>query len=447
MKIPEVKYAKSGGVHIAYQTVGSGPVDIVMGMPYVSHLGVWWEFPPAVEFFTRLAEVGRVIMFDKRGLGLSDRAVGIPTLEERMDDFRAVMDSAGSKKAAILGISESGAMSILFAAAYPERVSALVLVGTYARQAWAPDYPLGDKPEVAEREIQAVESEWGQDEHVRHFARNVAPQRAQDAEFIAWLGRLMTYGASPSSAVALGKMDAGIDVRVALAAVHVPTLVLADQTDWGAKSSGYLVEHITDAKLFVIPGANHMFLVTPEATSMVLGTIRTFLDGIPGAPESNRVLTTVLFTDIVGSTRRAAEMGDRSWSRLLDQYFDAARKELLRYHGRLVKTTGDGMLATFDGPTRAIRCACALRDLAKESGIEIRAGLHSGECVFRESDVQGIAVHIASRVSDQAGVSEVLVSGTVRDLSIGSDIRFADRGSHPLKGLEGQWRMYAVAST
>ncbi len=224
MKIPEVKYAKSGGVHIAYQTVGSGPVDIVMGMPYVSHLGVWWEFPPAVEFFTRLAEVGRVIMFDKRGLGLSDRAVGIPTLEERMDDFRAVMDSAGSKKAAILGISESGAMSILFAAAYPERVSALVLVGTYARQAWAPDYPLGDKPEVAEREIQAVESEWGQDEYVRHFARNVAPQRAQDAEFIAWLGRLMTYGASPSSAVALGKMDAGIDVRVALAAVHVPTL-------------------------------------------------------------------------------------------------------------------------------------------------------------------------------------------------------------------------------
>ncbi len=207
------------------------------------------------------------------------------------------------------------------------------------------------------------------------------------------------------------------------------------------------MEHITDAKLFVIPGANHMFLVTPEATSMVLGTIRTFLDGIPGAPESNRVLTTVLFTDIVGSTRRAAEMGDRSWSRLLDQYFDAARKELLRYHGRLVKTTGDGMLATFDGPTRAIRCACALRDLAKESGIEIRAGLHSGECVFRESDVQGIAVHIASRVSDQAGVSEVLVSGTVRDLSIGSDIRFADRGSHPLKGLEGQWRMYAVAST
>ncbi|HLM90574.1 MAG TPA: adenylate/guanylate cyclase domain-containing protein [Thermoplasmata archaeon] len=447
MKVPEVKYAKSGEIHVAYQTVGNGPVDIVLGLPYVSHLGVWWELPSAADFFTRLAGIGRVIMFDKRGLGLSDRAVGIPTLEERMDDFRAVMDAANSRKAVILGVSESGAMSILFAAAYPERVAGLVLAGTYARQAWAPDYPWGNTPEESESWIRSVESEWGKAEFVDRYARDLAPARAPDPEFAPWLGRLLTYGASPASAVAVTKMDDGIDVREVLAAVHVPTLILADKTEWGAHSSEYLAEHIPGAQLLVIPGANHMFFVVPEATRMVLDSIRSFVDEIPGGPEPERVLTTVLFTDIVGSTRRAAEMGDRSWGKLLDRYFDGARNELARYQGRLVKTTGDGMLATFDGPTRAIRCACALRDLAKGAGLEIRAGLHSGECILKDKDVQGIAVHIASRVSERAGDSEVLVSGTVRDLSIGSDIRFADRGSHSLKGLEGEWRMYSVAST
>lgn len=447
MRTPEVKYAKSGDVHVAYQTIGNGPLDIVLGLPYVSHLGVWWEYPPAADFFTRLAAIGRVIMFDKRGMGLSDRAVGIPTLEERMDDFRAVMDAAGSRKAVILGLSESGAMSILFAAAYPDRVSALVLVGGYARQTWAPDYPWGDKPAETEDWIRAVESEWGKPEFVRRFARGIAPGGALNPDLNEWLGRLMTYGASPASAVAATKMDAGIDVRAALSAVHVPTLILADKTEQGAEISGHLARNIPGSKLLVIPGANHMFLVVPEATTMVLDSVRSFVVEDPGAPESNRVLTMVLFTDIVGSTRRAAELGDRSWSKLLEAYFEAAKKELTRYQGRLVKTTGDGMLATFDGPTRAIRCACALRDLAKDSGLEIRAGLHSGECILKDRDVQGIAVHIASRVSERAGDSEVLVSGTVRDLSIGSEIRFADRGAQPLKGLEGEWRMYAVAGT
>jgi class 3 adenylate cyclase len=257
----------------------------------------------------------------------------------------------------------------------------------------------------------------------------------------------MTFGASPASAVAATRMDEGIDVRDVLAAVHVPTLVLADQTELGGPRSAYLAEHIPGAKRLVIPGANHMFFVVPEATHMVVDSIRSFVEDLPGAPEPDRVLTTVLFADIVGSTRRASELGDRSWSKLLDRYFEGARNELDRYHGRLVKTTGDGMLATFDGPTRAIRCACAMRDLAKGTGLEIRAGLHSGECILKDKDVQGIAVHIASRVSEHAGDGEVLVSSTVRDLSIGSQIRFADRGAHALKGLDGEWRMYSVTST
>jgi class 3 adenylate cyclase len=357
------------------------------------------------------------------------------------------MDSAGSKRAVILGLSESGAMSILYAATYPDRVSALILSGTYAKQTWAPDYPWGDKPADSVDWIRSVESEWGSSNLALRFAQSVAPGQASDPQFCAWIGRLMTYGASPASAVAATKMDVGIDVRDVLGAVHVPTLILADDTESGTASSGYLADHVPGAKMQVIPGANHMFFVVPEATKMVLDSIRSFVDEIHGGSETNRVLTTVLFVDIVGSTRRVAEMGDRLWGKLLDQYFEAARKELARYQGRFVKSTGDGMLATFDGPTRAIRCACALRDIAKEAGIEIRSGLHSGECLLKDRDIQGIAVHIASRVSEQAGGSEVLVSGTVRDLSIGSDIRFEDRGSQPLKGLDGEWRMYAVAGT
>ncbi|MFZ0829831.1 MAG: adenylate/guanylate cyclase domain-containing protein [Thermoplasmata archaeon] len=446
MEIPEVRYAKSGDVHVAYQTFGDGPLEFVLGLPYVSHIGVWWEYPPAADFFSRLATIGRVIMFDKRGMGLSDRAVGIPTLEERMDDFRAVMDAAGSKKAVILGLSESGAMSILFAAAHPDRVAGLVLIGAYARQAWAPDYPWGDKPAETEAWLKSIDSDWGTPEFVHRFAAANAPGVALDPQFNQWLRRMMTYAVSPASAIAESAMDAGIDVRAALSAIHVPTLILGDKTESGMALSRHLSESITGSKLLIVPGANHMFIVVPEATTMVLDSLRSFVEEIPGAVEPNRVLTTVLFTDIVGSTRRAAEMGDRSWSKLLDGYFTAAKRELTKYQGRLVKTTGDGMLATFDGPTRAIRCACALRDLAKESGFEIRAGLHSGECILKDKDVQGIAVHIASRVSERAGDSEVMVSSTVRDLSIGSDIHFDDRGPQALKGLEGDWRMYTVAS-
>ena len=446
MEVPKVGYAKSGDVHVAYQTFGNGPVDIVLGLPYVSHLGVWWEYPLAADFFQRLGAIGRVIMFDKRGMGMSDRAVGIPTLEERMDDFRAVMDAADSKRAVILGLSESGAMSILFAAAHPDRVAGLVLAGAYARQTWAPDYPWGDKPPATEAWLRSVEAEWGNPEFVQRFATANAPNCARDPAFNQWLQRVLTYGASPDSAVATSKMDAGIDVRAALSVIHVPTLILADSTPMGQGLSENLAQNIRNSKLLTIPGANHMFMVVPEATTMVLDSLRSFMEEIPGALEPNRVLTTVLFTDVVGSTRLVAEMGDRSWGKLLEGYFAGASRELTKYQGRLVKTTGDGMLATFDGPTRAIRCACALRDLVKASGFEIRAGLHSGECIFKEKDIQGIAVHIASRVSEKAGDSEVLVSGTVRDLSVGSDIRFQDRGVQPLKGLEGDWRMYAVAN-
>lgn len=447
MDVPEVRYAKSGEVHVAYQTVGSGAIDLVLGLPYVGHLGVWWEYGPAAEFFYGLASLGRLILFDKRGVGLSDRDVGVPTLEERMDDFRAVMDAVGSKKALILGASESGAMSILYAATYPDRVSALILAGAYARATRAPDYPLGDTPEEVTDYLQRVDQEWGSPKFVQEFADGLARGLSQDVGYIQWVRRLLTFGASPAAAVRLAKMDSAIDVRSVLGSVHVPTLVLGEDSDWAKKASGYLAEHIPGAKLVGIPGKSHLFFVSREASRSVVEAIRDFVGDLPGTPESNRVLTTVLFTDIVGSTQRAAELGDRAWSKLLGQYLDAARTELTRYQGHLVKTTGDGLLATFDGPTRAIRCACALRDRARESGFEIRAGLHSGECVLKDQDVQGIAVHIASRVTEKAGDSEVLVSSTVRDLSIGSDIRFTDRGAQPLKGLEGDWRMYSVAST
>lgn len=431
---------------MAYQVVGTGSVDLVLGLPSISHLGVWWEYPPAAEFFRGLAAFSRLILFDKRGVGLSDRSVGIPTLEERIDDIRAVMDAAGSPKAVILGVSESAAMSILFTASHPERVLGLILSGGEARVAWAPDNPWGSKPEDVETWLRAVEKEWGTLEFARRFADGLAPGREKDIDYNQFISRLITYSASPAAAVALTRMNFGIDVRSVLTSIHVPTLVLVEESDYARAASGYLASHITGAKLVKIPGKAHFFLVFPESIASVLESVRTFLDEVPGTAESDRILTTVLFVDVVGSTRHVTQLGDRSWGKLFGEYMEKTLAELARFQGRLIKTTGDGFLAIFDGPTRAIRCACALRDLAQKSGFEIRAGLHSGECLLKEKDVQGIAVHIAARVSERAADNEVLVSATVRDLSIGSDIRLVDRGAQSLKGVDGEWRMYAVAS-
>jgi class 3 adenylate cyclase len=444
METPEVRYTTSGEVHIAYQCVGDGVVDVVGAMPSVTHLGVWWEWPPIVEFFRGMTEFSRFILFDKRGVGMSDRIVGVPPLAERVDDIRAVMDAVGSKKAVILGLSESSAMSILFAALHPERTLGLVLAGPYARTLWAPDYPWGSRKEDHDEFIRRMEREWATPGFSDAWAIGRAPSRAHDREYLRWVRRMFTYGGSPATAAALERMDAEIDVRPELGSVHVPTLVFAAEGDRNLESSRYIAERIPGAKMVVIPGGDHIFPADPRANKAALEAIRAFVDELPGSLETNRVLTTVLFTDIVGSTRRASDLGDRAWSQLLGRFFESARKEVSRYRGRVVKTTGDGLLATFDGPTRAVRCAAALRDEARSLGIDLRAGLHTGECVLKADDIQGIAVHIAARVGERAGDGEVLVSGTVRDLSVGSDLRFRDRGTQALRGVDGEWRTYSL---
>jgi class 3 adenylate cyclase/pimeloyl-ACP methyl ester carboxylesterase len=448
MEIPPVQYARSGDVHVAYQTMGSGGgVDIVLGLPYVSHLGVYCELPAAVEFYRNLAALGRLIVFDKRGVGMSDRMVQMPTLEERMDDIRAVMDAVGSKRAILVGISESAPMSILFAATHPERTLGLVIIGGYAKDTRAPDYPWRGTDEEHLAWISTVERRWGTREFASEFAAGVGASSKDKASTEKWFDRMFSFGASPGSAVALERMNGMIDVRSSLSAIHVPTLVLAEASGSARGTGQYLVNHIENARLLVLPDVSHFFLVSEEATSTILSAIRSFVDELPGVPETNRFLTTVMFTDIVGSTGKVAEMGDRAWSGLLGKFMDEARSELARFGGQLVKTTGDGLLATFDGPTRAIRCACELRNRARGLGLNIRTGLHSGECVFKDRDVQGIAVHIASRVSATAGDGEVVVSRTVKDLSMGADLTFRERDPQTLKGLEGEWQTYSVVNS
>jgi len=445
MEIPRVQYARSGDIHVAYQTMGAGGgVDIVLGLPYVSHLGVYLELPSVVEFYQNLAALGRLVVFDKRGVGLSDRMVQMPTLEERMDDIRAVMDAVGSKKAVLVGISESAPMSMLFAATHPERTSGLIIIGGYAKSIRAPDYPWRENEEEYLAWLSEIERRWGTREFASEFAASVAPSAKDKAATEKWFDRLFSFGASPGSAVALERMNKMIDVRSSLPAIHVPTLVIAEATDSARGTGQYIASHVEGARLLELPDLSHFFLVSEEATGTILSAIRAFVDELPGVPETNRFLTTVMFTDIVGSTAKVAEMGDRAWSGLLGKFMDGAKTELARFGGRLVKTTGDGLLATFDGPTRAIRCACELRERAHSLGLNVRTGLHSGECVFKDRDVQGIAVHIASRVGAAAGDGEVVVSRTVKDLSMGADLIFRERDPQTLKGLEGEWQTYSV---
>jgi class 3 adenylate cyclase len=415
-----------------------------MGLPWVTNLAVWWDDPANAQFYRDLASFTRVVLFDKRGVGLSDRDVGIPTLEEAMDDFRAVMDAVGSKKAVVLGFSESGAMSLLFAAAHPERTLGLIVIGGYSKTLRAPDYPWGVTEEFEQDLIRRYEHDWGTQAFTDFMVPEIAPSRANDPEFKRWFGRMTAIGGSPSSAIALEKMMMQIDVRAALATIHAPTLVLAGDAGPDLGMGKQIASNVTGAKFIQLPGHDHAFFANPYTTSAVLQAIRDFVRELPEVAESERVLTTVLFADIVGSTRRASELGDLHWGQVLEQYLTKARTDLSRYRGRLIKTTGDGLLAIFDGPTRAVRCACSMRDDARSSGLEIRAGLHTGECIMKESDIQGIAVHIASRICGLAGGGEVLVSGTVKDLSVGSGVPFEDRGIESLRGVEGNWQIYSV---
>lgn len=449
MEPPEVRYAKSGEVHVAYQVLGRGPVDVVHAPGHFSHLDVQWDWPVFAQFLRELASFTRLILFDKRGTGMSDRDVGVATLEDRMDDIRAVMDAVGSRRAILFGDSEGVAMSILFAATYPERTLGLILWGGVARVLRAPNHPWGPTREEFEASLRQDEVDWGTEAYINRTVAYWASSRMNDAPYKRWFRRLIRHGLSPSADIALWKMFMEIDVRSVLPVIHVPTLVLHATEDRAVRveRGRYIASQIHGAKFVEISSPDHDFGATPTAADAVLSSIRQFVGQLQPSLETDRILTTVLFTDIVGSTKRASAHGDREWGRLRGEYFEKARTLLARFRGREIKTAGDGMLAIFDGPTRAIRCACALRDQARDLGLEIRAGLHTGECVLREGDVQGIAVRIAARVSEQAREGEVLVSGTVRDLSVGSDVRFGDRGMQAFKGLDGEWRTYVVENS
>jgi pimeloyl-ACP methyl ester carboxylesterase len=430
----ETHYARSGDVSIAYQVHGEGPIDLVLIPPFVSHVEYCWEYPPYARFLHHLASFSRLILFDKRGTGLSDR-VDIATLEERMDDVRAVMDAAGSKQAALLGLSEGGAMSILFAATYPDRVTALITYGSVARGAWAPDYPWGNTAEDLEANIEDTRQTWG---------KPTTPGPDDDPRFLRWWDTYMRYSASPRDVIAIWRMAQDIDIRHVLPSVHVPTLIIHrthDQTV-PVEGSRVIAAHIPGAKLLELPTADHWWF--HEDADNIVHAVQEFITGEQQELEPERVLATILFTDIVDSTKRAVEMGDRRWRDLLESHTALVRRELTRFHGREIKTTGDGFLATFDGPARGIRCARAVSDAMHRLGITIRAGLHTGECELIGADIGGIAVHIGARVSALAGADEVLVSHTVKDLVAGSGLRFQDRGTHMLKGVPGEWRLFAV---
>lgn len=440
---PETKYAKSGSLHIAYQVVGEGPVDLIFVHGWISHIEHMWEEPSMARFLRRLASFSRLILLDKRGTGLSDPVPldQLPTLEERMDDVRAVMDAAGSPRAVLFGTSEAGALNLLFAATHPDRTSALILVNSYARLAWSEDYPWGIRPGDAESLLSAVEEGWGKGVA---FEALVTSQ-SDNLSMRNWWARYQRLAASPGAAVTLLRRAFDTDARGVLPIISVPTLILHKAGDpfTGVEHGRYLAERIPGARYRELAGTDHLFFA--EDTDQLLAEIQEFLTGAREGGEPERVLATVLFADIVGSTEHAVRLGDRRWRDLLDAFYQGVRAELARFRGREVDTAGDGVLASFDGPARAIRCACAIVDGVRGLGITARAGLHTGECEVIGSKVGGIAVHTGARVAALAGTSEVLVSSTVRDLVAGSGLRFDERGTHTLKGVPGDWKLFAVA--
>lgn len=438
--LPATRYARSGDVNIAYQVVGDGPLDLVLVPGWVSNVEHGWEEPRHAAFLNRLASFSRLILFDRRGTGLSDREGERPTLEERMDDVRAVMDTVGSDRAALVGYRGGGPMCLLFAATYPDRTSALALYGSYARRLWAPDYPWGPTLEEHQPFFDRIQRAWGTDAH----AELLAPSAAQDDHFRQWWASYQRRSASPGAALAVARMNSEIDVRHLLPAIRVPTLILhrTDDPEIDVGGSRYMAKRIPRATYVELSGVDHLPWIG-DAES-VLDEIQAFLTGTRAVVEPDRVVLTILFTDIVDSTHHAAGLGDRRWRALLAEHDSAIRQELPRHRGVERTRTGDGFLATFDGPARAIRCADAIRAAMQPLGLAVRAGLHTGECELRDEEVGGIALHIGARVSARAGPGEILVSSTVKDLVAGSGIQFEDRGRHTLKGVPGVWRLYKV---
>ena len=433
------EYAKSGDVHIAYRIFGDGPRDVLLVPGTLSHVELYWELPANEYILKRLTSFARVIVFDKRGQGLSDR-VAEQSLEERIGDVRAVLDAAGSKSVAIFGWSEGGPMSLMFAATYPERTSALALFGCFASMKAEP-WALSQ--ERFDQFLAVVDAHWGEGVLVPINA----PSRRGDKAFVQWFGRLERAASSPGGILALFRADYENDARHLLSSIQVPTLILhrKDDSTIPAACGHDMTQKIPGAKYVELPGEDHLLqALEPDLLDRLFDEVEEFITGTRHRPEPDRVLATVMFTDIVRSTERAAEMGDSRWRALLTDYYAAVRKELSVFRGREVNTAGDGLLATFDGPNRAIRCACAVRERLRPLGLQVRSGLHTGECELIGDDVGGIAVHIAARVAATAEPDEVLVSSTVRDIVAGSGLRFADRGMHGLKGVPGQWRLFLV---
>ncbi len=426
METPEVRYARSGGWRIAYEVFGTGPVDLVYGRTAISQLELVWEEPSVADYFRQLATAARVILWDKRGVGLSDRDVGTPTFEDRMDDLRAVMDAAGSERAVIFGATDTAAMALLFAATYPERTVGLMLIEPIVRGSWAPDFPFAPRREEVEDAIRQSDEDWGSPSHIDRLIQLFAPSRRADPEFHRWFGRVIRFGSSPSAAAALARMNLSIDVRSALPAVHVPTVVLKCPGDRAVReeSSDFVAQHVAGAQLVSVPGQDHFFWANPEARAASLRAQIGFLAGLPTrVPDEDRVLKSVVFADIVGSTRLASRLGDDVWRKLLNSFFTVSRAETVKFHGHLVKTTGDGFLATFDGPTRAVKFAQSVRDHAREQGLErLREPAGSAPQFLLRQDAHGLRLKPQLAIDREHREVPAVVAGPDVPIAVGPSV-------------------------
>jgi class 3 adenylate cyclase/pimeloyl-ACP methyl ester carboxylesterase len=446
--IPEIRFAKSGDVHIAYQVVGDGPVDLVFIYDWIWNLELQWENRLCARFLERLASFSRLLLFDKRGSGLSDRTVDLDlfTLEVRIDDVRAVMEAAASEQAVLFGYGEDGAsLAAVFAAANPDKARALVLYGARAKTLKAPDYPWGYEPSAPDVWTAERESFRGTDAYARRWLKELAPSVANDDRIVRWYSRLLRQSASPGTEAAYSRWMGALDLRGMLSAIHVPTLVMHRTGDRDVPIEGGrdVADRIAGAKFVELPGIDSFPWAGDPAP--LLAETEAFVTGARATEQTDRVLATVLFTDIVGSTERAAELGDARWKEVLADHDERAKAEIDRFRGNYVNSTGDGLLATFDGPARAVRCAEAIVEAVGPLGLEIRAGCHTGEVELHGDSVRGIAVHVGARVASLAGPSEVLVSSTVKDLVAGSGLVLEDAGEHELKGVPERWRLYSVS--
>ena len=444
MKMPDTRYAKSGSLNIAYQVVGQGPLDLLFVPGWISNVELGWEDPAIARFYDRLASFSRLILFDKRGTGLSDRVSDEhpPTLEERTDDIRAVLDAVDSRRAAIFGVSEGGNMSVVFAATEPSRTAALITYGIFAKRIWSADYPWAPTPAERQAWLDGLAAGWGG----KTDFGTIAPSVAHDERISAAFARRSRLSVSPSAALALGRMNTDIDIRAVLPVLRVPTLIFhaVDDRDVSIEEGRWIARWIPGARLIELPGGDHIPFY--ESQDAVVEAVQEFLTGAPPAQNADRFLATVLFTDIVNGTARAAELGDARWGALIESHHAIVRRELARFRGIEVDTAGDGFFATFDGPARGVRCALEVRDAVRDLGIEIRAGVHTGECEVIANKTGGIAVIIGSRVREQAAPGEVLATSTVKELVAGSGLRFEPRGARRLKGVPDEWQIFSASA-